>query len=223
MLTLFLQEFIPKLKDHLLGQMLGHDFEGDDDIEFSNEERNTIHILNNCIYSTKVLHVPDTTYDMRRDQDSMNPCTHSDVMVVSPKKEPGAHPFWYARILGVFHADILHVGPLARNRSVQRMEFLWVHWFGTEQEYRSGSTVAQLPKIGFIQDDAAFGFLDPSLILCGCHLIPDFRSGRTSIHLPTISASAAQLPGEIDDWTNYYVIMYVLSIIPFILLFDLAS
>ena len=191
---------------------MGHDFDGDNELEFSDEDRNSIRILNNRIYSAKVLRVNYTTYDIRRDQDSMNPRTHCDVMVVSSEKEDGAHPFWYARVLGVFHTDVLHVGPGALNRSVQRMDFLWVRWFGVEQNYQAGSHMARLPKIGFVPDDSAFGFLDPSLVLRGCHLVPCYADGRTSLLLSTVSTTAARLPGETDDWTTYYVVMYVLSL-----------
>jgi hypothetical protein len=213
MLTGLLQDFIPKLKNHLHGRLLGHDFDGDDELELSDEDRNSVRILNNRIYAAKVLRVNYTTYDIRRDQDSMNPRTHCDVMVISPEKADGAHPFWYARVLGVFHTDVLHVGSQARNRSVQRMEVLWVRWFGVEQDYRSGSDVARLPKIGFVPGDAAFGFLDPSLVLRGCHLVPAFADGRTTILLRTVSMTAARPPGETDDWTNYYVTMYVFSLL----------
>jgi hypothetical protein len=162
----------------LLGRVLGHDYDGDE-ATFSDDEINSIRIINSRIYSAKVLRVNFTTYDMCRDQDSMNLRTWCDMMVVSPETTEGAHPFWYAHVLGVFHANVLHVGPLAHNRSVQRMEFLWVHWFGIVPGYRSGSHAAQLPKIGFVPetDDSVFGFLDPSLVLCGCHLVPAFADG----------------------------------------------
>ena len=201
-----LKDFIPKLKDHILGRLLGYDY---DETNFSTEERNAIRILNNRIYASKVLRVNYTTYDMRRDQDSMNPRTHCDVMVNSCETKKRAHPFWYARVLGVFHLDVLHTGASARNRSVQRMEFLWVRWFGVEPDYLSGSRVARLPKIGFVpeSDDLAFGFLDPSLVIRGCHLVPDFARGRTSELLQTTSPTAARRPDETDDWMNYYVMM----------------
>ena len=140
----------------------------------------------------------------------MNPRFSCDVMVVSPETQHGAHPFWYARVLGVFHTDILHVGPFSRNRSIQRMEFLWVRWFGVEPGYISGSRMARLPKIGFVPDTdgSAFGFLDPSHVLRGCHLVPAFSQGRTPELLRTTSLTAARHPDEVDDWTNYYVIMF---------------
>ena len=202
-----LQDFIPKLKSHLLGRLLGLQFNGDE-YNFSGEERNSVRIINNRIYSSKVLRVNYTTYDIRRDQDSMNPRTSCDVMVLSQDEE---HPFWYARVLGVFHAQVLHVGPAALNRSVQHMEFLWVRWFGIEPQYEWGHHTARLPKIGFVPDvdESAFGFLDPSLVLRGCHLVPAFAGGRTLELLPTTSPTTARRPNETDDWANYYVIMYV--------------
>jgi hypothetical protein len=170
-----------------------------------------VRIINNQIYSSKVLRVNYTTYDIRRDQDSMNPRTHCDVMTVSPETAEEAHPFWYACILGVFHAKVLHMGVAAENHSVQHMEFLWVRWFGVEPGYKSGSRAARLPKIGFIpdSDESAFGFLDPSLVLRGCYLIPAFANGCTSQYLRTTSLTATHHPDETDDWVNYYVIKYV--------------
>jgi hypothetical protein len=169
-----------------------------------------VHIVNNRIYSVKLLRVNFTTYDVRRDQDSMNPRTHADVMVKSREDTANGHPFWYARVLGVFHAQIFHTGPLARNRSVQHMEFLWVRWFGTVEGHRHGPKVAQLPKVGFLlgTDESAFGFLDPSLVIRGCHLIPAFADGRTSEILST-PYSLGRPIGEVDDWATFYVMMYV--------------
>jgi hypothetical protein len=104
-------------------------------------------------------------------------------MVMSCETGPNSHPFWYACVLGVFHVHVLHTGPAAMNQSVQCIVFLWVHCYGTEPGYRYSFKVAWLPKIGFIDnmDDLAFSFkfLDPSLMLCGCHLIPAFINGRT--------------------------------------------
>jgi hypothetical protein len=62
------------------------------------------------------------------------------------------------------------------------MEFLWVRWFGVEPGYHWGFKTARLPKIGFVPntDDMAFGFLDPSLVIRGCHLVPSFADGCTT-------------------------------------------
>lgn len=202
------QEFIPRLKDHLLCRLLNLDFDGNKTC-FSEEERNSVRIIGDRIFSAKILRVNYTTYDIRRDQDVMNPRTHCDVMVLSPENEPDAHPFWYARVLGVFHTKVLHTGAQSRNRSVQHMEFLWVRWFKVDPKQQSGSSTARLPKVGFIPEEFpnAFGFLDPSLVLRGCHLVPAFAAGRTSKLLNTVGPTAARPLGETDDWLNYYVIM----------------
>lgn len=187
--------------------MLNHDYDGDEQV-FSDDDRNTVRIVDNRLYSAKVLRVNYTTYDVRRGQDSLNPRTqHCDVMVRSREDDPDAHPYWYARILGVFHARVLHTDPAATNRSVQNMQFLWVRWFGIEPGHRSALKVGRLPRIGFIaeSDDQAFGFLDPSLIIRGCHLIPAFADGRTTEFLRSSTVTPARPVGEVDDWTAFYV------------------
>jgi hypothetical protein len=202
------QNFIPRLKDHLLSRLLGHEFDGDE-VEYTSEDRSTIRIIGDRIYSGKVLRINYTTYDVRRDQDSMNPRTHCDAMVLSTETGPNAHRYWYARVLGVFHAEVMHGGPEARNNAVHHMEFLWVRWFGMEPSYRWGFKTARLPKIGFLPDtdEGAFGFLDPSLVIRGCHLVPCFASGRTPDLLRSSTLTAARQPDEVDDWMNYYVMM----------------
>jgi hypothetical protein len=54
-----------------------------------------------------------TTYDVRRSQDIINTTTsRHDVMVLA---DPGdhtaaSHPFRYARVLGVYHVNVIYVG-----------------------------------------------------------------------------------------------------------------
>jgi hypothetical protein len=52
--------------------------------------------------------------------------THANIMVLSHENEdePKRHPFWYAWILGMFHANIRHMGPCSQNPHVQKIEFL---------------------------------------------------------------------------------------------------
>jgi hypothetical protein len=148
-----------------------------------------------------------TTYDVRRDRDTINTNTRRYVMLRSPEVGPDAHPYWYAQVLGIYHARVsTH---LAQKCSAQHMQFLWVRWLGAEPGYRSGSKVARLPKVGFVEDTDgdAFGFLDPDLIIRGSHLIPDFNSGRTCDLLSYNGPTSARPPDERDDWMNFYVNM----------------
>ena len=146
--------------------------------EFLDTNCKIIIILDNCMYSTKVLCVNYTTYNVHWDQDSINPATGSDIMVYSPDTGPNAHPYWYACPLGIFHACVLHISVKSTNHSLSDMEFLWVCWFGHVPGHHFSMKAAQLPKVGFVpEDDQAFGFLDPSLVVWGCHLIPSFCEG----------------------------------------------
>ena len=101
--------------------------------------------------------------------------------------------------------------PEARDRNTQHMEFLWVRWIDIEPKHRYGPRYPHLPMVGFIEDtdELAFGFLNPSLVIRGCHPIPRFHSGRTN----TLMAYDCQTSGSTDDWTNYYVNTFVLSLI----------
>jgi hypothetical protein len=208
------QQFKRKLRIHLLGRLRNRGFDGDTHKDFTDHDLEQVHVMNDRIFSVKTLRVNFTTGDIRRDQDVINPWTdHCTVMVQSPvDDDPEAHPFWYARVLGIFHADVVYRA-VSEGGDVsmmsQWMEFLWVRWFGDEPDYRPSIRNARLPKVGFVpeSDPQPFGFLDPALVIRACHLIPDFRAGRTSTLLTTNEATAARHPGETDDWVNYYVNM----------------
>ncbi len=199
--------FIPKLKDHLITRLHGADYNGDE-VQYSDVERQQIRILNHNIYCHKVLRVQYTTYDVQRGQDSINARTnHRYIMVNSRETGAGSHPYWYTQVLGAFHTRALHVGTHVTNRSPQNMPFLWVRWLGMESGYQYGHEKARLSKIGFLPDSdpSAFGFLDPSLVIRSCHLIPAFVDGRTDELLPF--PSVARDLGEVDDWAAFYVNM----------------
>lgn len=128
-------------------------------------------------------------------------------MMLLREQGTNPHPFWYAQVLGAFCIQVLHIGPDIRNCSPQSIEFLWVRWLGVVPCYQWGFKEGRLPKVGFIPDSpGAFGFLDPSLVLRACHLIPAFADGCTDDllrHGPTV----ARTFGEVDDWTAFYVNM----------------
>ena len=67
---------------------------------------------------------------------------------------------------------------------------------------------AWLPKVGFVpkEDDMAFSFLDPSLIVQGCHLVPSFSEGQMN-RLLSAEVTAARLPRNVLDWLACYVNM----------------
>jgi hypothetical protein len=152
-----------------------------------------------------------TSYDVRRDTDTINIGSYPDIMVKSPETGPTAQPYWYARVIGIFHALVSssHMGVSEKN--LRRMDFLWVRWFGVEPgRYRHGIRYARLPKIGFVEswDPYAFTFLDPAQAIRGIHVIPAFSEGRTSALLPNGNSVARVLnPEEKDDYVNFYANM----------------
>lgn len=118
------------------------------------------------------------------------------------------HPFWYARVLMAFHI-MVHFSPEGSSPSKKSMEVLWVCWLGVDQDHRWGFKEGHLPKVGFVPDKPdhiPFGFLDPSLVLHACHLIPAFCDGHTH-ELLAPRPSLARLPGEEDDWAAFYINM----------------
>lgn len=80
----------------------------------------------NCMYRHGVLHINYTTYNTRCDQDSINVKTHPYIMALGHEDEVDTkrHLYWYAKVLGIYHINVRVSG------QSQRMEFLWVHWFG---------------------------------------------------------------------------------------------
>lgn len=147
---------------------------------------------------------------MRRNQDSINPRTHGDVMVLSHDESEESsivHPYWYARIIGIFHAMVVHKTVHNSHPEPRKMEFLFVRWFGLDTSERSGWKAKKCHQIGFIQDDnpGAFGFLDPADVIRAVHLLPRFVDGRTGDFLGHSLARSAQEKNK--DWVRYYVNM----------------
>lgn len=107
------------------------------------------------------------------------------------------HPYWYAKVLGIFHANVRRSG----YTETERVEFLWVHWFGRDPDHEGGFDTRRLHRIGLTEDSdaASRGFLNPSDVLRSVHLIPAFS-----------------LNEEVDDDeanpSLYYVSMYVITV-----------
>ena len=82
------------MKDHLLSQLYGYEYNGDEH-SFTDNEHNDLRIvsgLNRAIECT-ILRVNYTTYDIRREQDVMQPGPACFVMTLSRENGPNAHQF----------------------------------------------------------------------------------------------------------------------------------
>lgn len=178
---------------------------------FSEEDRRLVHVRR--LYQTQTVRVNYTTYDVRRDQDTINPQSHPDIMVRSPDTDTDASPYWYARVLAIYHVDVISMHPRLTADvygEPQTLEVLLVRWFGIVPDQRAGFKAGRLTKVGFVEeeDEYAFSFLDPQHIIRGCHLIPVFAEEKTQL-LRTKGKTLARRRDELTEWSFYYVNMYV--------------
>jgi hypothetical protein len=127
-------------------------------------------------------------------------------MTLAPEAD-ASHPFAYAQILGIFHADVVH-NVAGASTIPQPMEFLWVRRYRIDNTWRAGSKRKRLHRLEFLPDTDpnAFGFLDPDEVIRGAHIIPAFASGTTSELLAARSVGRLPRDGlDDEDWKKYYV------------------
>ncbi|KAI9059259.1 hypothetical protein FKP32DRAFT_1580468 [Trametes sanguinea] len=143
-----------------------------------------------------------------REQDIIHPTTDKcDVLVRNLPADPSDpdlfHPWSYARVLGIYHANVV----LRGETQPRRYDFLHVRWFEHDTAHPSGTLARRLDRIRFVPYTSgdAFGFIDPSHVIRACHLIPAFHHGRTKEYVP-----ASPIARDPDgDWRYYYVNRYV--------------
>ena len=127
-----------------------------------------------------------------------------DIMILPDDDD--CHPFRYARLLRVFHGDVIHQTLAPKS---QRLEFLWVRWFRSVAPPRLGWDRTELEKVTFIpaNEADAFGFLSPEQVLRAAHIMPCYRDGRTKTLL-----GPSEFREEEGDWHSHYVGMCVCSL-----------
>jgi hypothetical protein len=162
------------------------------------------------MYEHSLLRNNYTTYDVRRSQDVINTSTTNCNIMVLANPDDGAdgsfkHTYKYARVLGIYHVDIVYVGPEMLDYQPIHMEFLWVRWYGDVEEGFSWNAL-KLDCVQFppLISEHAFGFIDPSDVLRSCHIIPRFAQGRLHIDGKGISLCAR----DSSDWKVYYIDRY---------------
>ncbi|KAA1477320.1 hypothetical protein DENSPDRAFT_828692 [Dentipellis sp. KUC8613] len=206
------KDFLSRVREHLLRRILG--LHEDDDRVFTDAERCRVVLQHDRLYRHKVFSVNYTTYDIRRDRDTFNLRTHRDLMILADEEDEGGvvlHPFAYARVLGIFHANVLYHDSATSVIKPRRMELLWVRWFRRIRPSRSAKqrNARRLHQLQLLpdDDDEAFGFLDPADVVRGVHLIPAFARGRQE-DVVTGEGEDVRII-ENDEWSIYYVNHFV--------------
>jgi hypothetical protein len=124
-----LQNFVPKLKEHILPRikailaeestpgMAVSDIPGcQPNLLDSTNNVNCVFIKSDHMYRHHLLRINHTTYDVCRAQDSINPGTlHRDIMMLADndsddKDLADVHPFCYTQVLGIFHVNVIYTG-----------------------------------------------------------------------------------------------------------------
>jgi hypothetical protein len=196
------QNFIPKLKGHLLhrintsraslGSIQEHDI-------------NTVIVKDDRMYRHNIARFNYTTYDVRRAQDVINPRTsHCNVMVLRSDTdiEDQGHRYLYGKVLGIYHVNVIYIGKGMIDYTPLRMEFLWIRWYEPINQ-RSTWETSSLDRLTFppLLHEHSFDFLDPADVLRGCHIIPRFSSCVKHVDGLGMSVNA----GDKDDWCQYFV------------------
>ncbi|KAI0365862.1 hypothetical protein BV20DRAFT_1027357 [Pilatotrama ljubarskyi] len=220
---LALIDFIPSLQEHILAR--NGIVPRDTASGYTPGDRAQVGFYNNRVYWHRVLRVNYTTYDRRRTQESINPRSHPDILLLaSPGSEDQAHPYWYARVLRILHVNVCFLARDGRAPGVSertRVDVLWVRWFHLDTSTPGGFQTRRLHRLQFVpcsSDQEPFGFVDPAAVVRGAHIIPAFAHGRTDSLLPGPSLARQAIagkrfpteqPAEGADYCYHYVNCFV--------------
>jgi hypothetical protein len=169
-----------------------------------------VFLRNDCIYHHKLLRFHYTTYDVQRGTDIVNAGTsRCNIMLLADNADgpSSSHHFLYARVLGAYHANVIYAGPGMQDYTARHLDFLWVRWFEVVNPTSSGWSNSTLDLVHFppMHQNSSFGFVDPSDVLRGCHILPAFAKGKR--HANEIGMSRCAKDGK--DYNLYYIGRYV--------------
>jgi hypothetical protein len=157
------------------------------------------------LYRHNIMRINYTTYDVRRKRDTINPGTpHRDIMVLAQNDDDSDHPFLYARVIGIFHANIVYTGSGIMDYRPRRLEFLWVRWYELDPKVPAGGwSRSTLDRLQFppMAEGNSFGFIDPADVLRGGHIVPAFATGKRYADGEGLSRCAR----DSSDYHSYYV------------------
>ena len=185
------------------------------------EERRMIRIDKDTLWLHKVMRINWTSYDMRREQSSINPRTHPDIMMRAP--DGSSHPYLYARVVSIFHVNVLRAdpGPAAEQTEPQLLQILWVRWFDLDTSCPGGFEHFRPHRLKFAAlEDEPFGFISPQQVLRDVHIVPAPKYGlsespslpyrvveRTNKRTtPGTPDESAEEPHK-DEYNYYYIAM----------------
>lgn len=159
-----------------------------------------IFIKDNTLYEHPLFTINYTSYDLRQEHDAVHLKYGSKGILVYSPTTPGPEPWLYACVIAIYHAFIYtEANPVAK-----RVELLWVRWMQWEPLHLMGPNISKnYTRILFIPQSGipgeVFGFVDPSHVIHGCHLLPVYALNRTHNRL-----GASMFRDEGGDWQAFY-------------------
>lgn len=185
---LFFQGFVDLLHSHLRERLSPNA-----DME------ETVFIKDDTLYEHPLLTINYTAYDLRRDKDAIHLNFGNQAVLVYSPVSQGDEPWLYAHVVAIYHVFAC----TRTNPDPKRLELLWVRWMQRDATQLGGPNASQYTRISFIPYSGtpgeAFGFVDPSHVIRGCHLIPVFDLQRTRDRL-----GASMARDKEGDWRAFY-------------------
>ena len=159
----------------------------------------SVFIRDDTLYEHPLLTIGYTTYDLKRDKDSIHLGFGNQAVLVYSPTSQDSEPWLYAHVIAVYHVFVC----TRTNPEPKRLELLWVRWMRRDTSHLKGPNASQFTRVSFISHSGtpgeAFGFVDPSHVIRGCHLIPVFDLRRTRDRLGVSIARNTK-----GDWQAFY-------------------
>ncbi|KAG7087202.1 hypothetical protein E1B28_013183 [Marasmius oreades] len=192
--------------DQLRAHLLTHILKTDNSEDFTVEDLSLIRFVKDKIFTHKCFRLHYNTYDIRRKAHTISTRLHPDVMVLADDTtaREQEHPYCYARVVGVFHANVVY----------WRQDMAYEDSAAALYRFPLGSVAKRFPQIHFLPSSEynTFAFIDPSTVLQGAYIQPSFTEGLTSDLLaPTSTARVyegvvnGKYELETKDWCKYQV------------------
>lgn len=173
--------------------------------------QSSVTLQHDRVYSHALMRINYTTDDVRRTQDVISHKANRDnVMVLADRtgQNQWTHPFEYARVIGIYHANVCFLGRETADLCPRRIEFLWVRWYRVRNPEKDALQSRQLDEVEFppLTDSDAFGFLDPANVVRSCYIVPAFSHGQRH---GSEDNGLSKCASDGSDWKRYYIQRYV--------------
>lgn len=164
-----------------------------------------VFIKGDTLYEHPLLTIDYTTYDLKREKDSIHMNFGNQAVIVYSPTSQSAEPWLYAYVVAIYHVFAC----TAADPEPKCLELLWVRWMQQDLLQLRGPNTSQYTRVSFTPHlgvpGEAFGFVDPSHIIRECHLIPAFDLQRTRDQLSPSMARDVE-----GDWRAFYANRYIL-------------